>query len=184
MSIRIPILIEGHDGGACFWIRPVKCLSTICFDWDKVEENSAAEVSLDEETVFAFLKFFFYKYFDNTLVYNQHRENGWDNGQFAEFDWNLTHNFYTRKAFRQMLLEIRAVAEQIKAYGLSAVSNEITKNYWLSDDEQPLMSREEHKLLAESHVSIIVGFYQQFVVRMTRMLDENPDWPLISIMGP
>lgn len=181
MSIWLPTLIEGHDGGACFWIQPVKCLSA-AVDPDEVEENSAAEVSLDEETVFAFLKFFFYKYFDNTLVYNQHREKGWANDQF---EWNLTHNFYTRKAFRQMLQEICTVAEQLKAYGLSAVPNEITKDYyWLIDDKQAPVNMKKNKLLTKSHISIIVDFYQRFAARMNRMLDENPDWPLISVMGP
>lgn len=184
MSIRIPSIIEGHDGRDCFWIQPVKCHSTTVFDHDEVEENITAEISLDEETVFAFLKFFFNKFFDNTLVYNQRLETNCGNVQFAEFDWNLTHNFYTRKAFHQMLQEISDVAEQLKAHGLSAVPNEIAKDFWLCDDERPKMSMQEKMALVESNVSIIVDFYQRFVNRMNRMLDENPDWPLISIMGP
>lgn len=191
MSIRIPPIIEGHDGGACFWIQPVKCHSKKCFDWDAVEECEAAEISLDEEDVFGFLKYFFIKYFDENLIYNRQRRADWCGVERkcepAEFVWYLTHNFYTYKSFRQMLADISSIADQLESMGIHAIPLEITKDYsaWLIDEDiHQKMNVEENLQFMNEHISVVIGFYRRFVCRMVQMLDENPEWPLISIMGP
>lgn len=191
MSIRIPPIIEGHDGGACFWIQPVKCHSKKCFGWDAVEECEAAEISLDEEDVFGFLKYFFYKYFDENLIYNQQRMADWCDVEGkcepAEFEWYLTHNFYTQKSVRLMLADISSVSDQLEKMGIYSVPSEIVENYraWLIDgDIQQKMNSEDNLQFINKHLSVVIDFYRRFVFRIEKMLDENPEWPLISIMGP
>lgn len=191
MSIRIPPIIEGHDGGACFWIQPVKCYSKKCFGWDAVEECEAAEISLDEEDVFGFLKYFFYKYFDENLIYNQQRMADWCDVEGkcepAEFEWYLTHNFYTQKSVRLMLADISSVSDQLEKMGIYSVPSEIVENYraWLIDgDIQQKMNSEDNLQFINKHLSVVIDFYRRFVFRIEKMLDENPEWPLISIMGP
>lgn len=191
MSIRIPPIIEGHDGGACFWIQPVKCHSKKCFDWDAVEECEAAEISLDEEDIFGFLKYFFYKYFDRNLIYNQQRMADWcgveGKCEPAEFEWYLTHNFYTQKSIRRMLADISSIADQLENTGIHTIPSEITENYsaWLIDaDIHQKMNKEDNLQFINKHLSVVIDFYRRFVSRIEKMLDENPEWPLISIMGP
>lgn len=191
MSIRIPPIIEGHDGGACFWIQPVKCHSKKCFGWDAVEECEAAEISLDEEDVFGFLKYFFYKYFNKNLIYNQQRMADWcgvdGKCEPAEFEWYLTHNFYTQKSVRLMLADISSVSDQLEKMGVYSIPSDIVKNYraWLVDEDiQQKMNSEDNLQFINKHLSVVIDFYRRFVFRIEKMLDENPEWPLISIMGP
>ena len=151
MSTRIPPIIDGHDGGSCFWIMPVQCHSTVCFGWDSVEECKAGEISVDEDDVFGFLKYFFFKYFDENLIYNQQRRADWGPAagicEPAVFEWYLTHNFYTYAQCRKMLSEIAATADLLEHGGLHSVSEEITKDYnaWLLDEDI------QHKMLPEEN---------------------------------
>ena len=191
MDIRIPPILEGHDGGSCFWIMPVKCHSKSCFGWDSVEECKAGEISLDEEDIWKYLKYFFCKYFDENLIYNRQRKADWCGIEGVceppEFEWYLTHNFYTYAHFRQMLSEISHAADLLETSGFDSIPSEITKDFQASLSDKSIHQRieiEENRLMASKHVSVVIDFYRRFVSRMGQMLTENPDWPLISIMGP
>lgn len=189
VSIRIPPIIEGHDGGSCFWIQPVKCHSKECFGWDAVEKCSAVEISLDEGDVSGFFKYFFYQSFDRNLVYNQQRKADWcgveGKCEPAQFEWYLTHNFYTQKSIRLMLADISNVADKLEQRRSDSIPSQIIENYraWLIDEGiQQNVASEDH--LPFSHLSVMIDFDRRFVSRMEKMLDENPAWPLISMMGP
>jgi len=62
-----------------------------------------------------------------------------------------------------------------------------SENYsaWLIDEDiHQKMNKEDNLQFINKHLSVIINFYRRFVFRIEKMLDENPEWPLISIMGP
>lgn len=188
---RFLSIIEGHDPGACFWIQPVKCHSDRCFDWESVEECSTAEISLDEYEVDGLLKHFFFQFFDATLIYNQQRKAEWSRSgrecEPASFEWNLTHNFYTYASMRQMIAEIAHVADLLESDEVYSIPAEIYQNDAASliDEDSPKDLPFENQLqFIQAHLSVLVDYYRRFACRIEKMLDENPEWPLISIMGP
>lgn len=193
MIERQPSITEGHDGGARFWIMPVRCHSTVCFGWDDVEEHSPAEISLDEFDVDVFLRHFFINHFDKDLIYNQQRKQDWSGAvnvcEPAEFEWYLTHNFYTRNKMMQMLEDISAFADTLELDGFDSANPLVTCNYNLYaffdiDRIDAVPEKENQSILIKDHIHVAVDYYRCFARRVKIMLDENPDWPLISIMGP
>ena len=186
----LPIIQKGHDPEVCFRIIPVKCHSTECFSWDSVEACESAKISLDEFDVDGFLRYFFRKHFDKTLIYNQQRHDdvhGIKNlGLPAEFEWYLTHNFYSYDAMRAMLDDIRRVMDDMRCGGLDAVPPELSKDikgwfYAIGDDS---VDRAAAEKLAYANPFVAMDYFRSFICHMEKMMEEHPDWPLISIIGP
>ena len=186
----LPIIQKGHDPGACFWIMPVRCHSTKCFGWESVEECTSAEISLDEFDVDGFLVYFFKGHFETTLIYNQQRHDdvhGIKDLCFpAEFEWYLTHNFYSYDAVRDMLNDIRLVMDAMKCEGLDAVPPELSKDIknWFFTVTDRSVDRSAAETLAYASLSIIMEYYRSFINHIEEIMAKHPEWPLISIMGP
>lgn len=168
----VPEIKIGHDPGCYFWIMPVKCHNKNQIIWNSVEENRAYELSIEENDIEQLLYHFLKKYFDSSLIYNQRRCDV-DFGGFLkpEFEWYMEYNFYTRATIQTMLSEISAVADALEVFDTERIPGQL-----LNSDACYFNDREMARPA--------VLFYRRFVQLMTKMVHENPDWPLISFMGP
>ena len=86
-----------------------------------------------------------------------------------------------------MLADISSVSDQLEKMGIYSIPPEIVENYraWLIDEDiQQKMNSEDNLQFINKHLSVVIDFYRRFVFSIEKMLDENPEWPLISIMGP
>lgn len=106
MGFQIEI-VEGHDSSSYFWFRPVILKDTGKILWDEVVELEE-EISIEEGDIDCFLSYFLYKYFDVDLTYNKRRYE-YDMGNISDFEWYLTHNFYTYDTLNEMVKEIEEV---------------------------------------------------------------------------
>lgn len=185
--------MEGHDGGACFWIQPVKVHAEKCFDYDDVEECPEEEVSLGEEDVFSFLDCFFRKHFDESLIYNRERKEdcsgtpGWPMKPY--FEWYLTHNFYTYTTAEQMAAELEQYARDLEDKGPEAVPGELKERYLTAfkpgiAKEKLRWDSEKCRENVERKLPELIGYYRAVSLHILEMMRHKPDWPLISIMGP
>ena len=175
MLYPVPEIIVGHDPSSYFWFRLAKCHSKSYIQWDDVE-LSKYELSVEEGDVEDLLYYFLKKYYDKELVYNRCQA---EDGAFpyerrcrpAVFEWYLEHNFYTKTTVRTMLDDISAVADALEIFDNPHIPEELlnSKCVYFADAES-----------AET----AVAFYRRFIDLMTNMMDENPEWPLLSVMGP
>lgn len=183
VSFQIEI-IEGHDPSSYFWFRPVQILRPDQITWDEVRELPD-EFSIEEGDVACFLSYFFHKYFDRDLLYNKNR---YESGEFIDrgFEWYLTHNFYTYETARQMCEEIVRTADLLdKDYddpALDEVKKEFSIYYLCSEDSEDWITGNQGAI--RNYVGVITDFYRRFADRLRKMMDENPETDLISIMGP
>lgn len=163
---------EGHNPSAYFWIRPVsvvmhkkkKGLSVLEFE---------EEISIMEEAIDRFLKYFFDWYFEPELLCNARR---YQNGRYVKgFEWYLTDNFYAYECMDIMLCEIEMMADLLESDYDNDSLKELKQYFWKTAPwyENINYSTEE-----------IVDFYRRFVMRMRRMMQNNPQTKWISIMGP
>ena len=86
-----------------------------------------------------------------------------------------------------MLADISSVSDQLEKMGVYSIPSDIVENYraWLIDEDiQQKMNSEDNLQFINKHLSVVIDFYRRFVFRIEKMLDENPEWPLISIMRP
>lgn len=175
MLYPVPEIIIGHDPGSCCWFRLVKCHSKVLIESRDIE-RSDCELSIEIGDVESLLAYFLLKYFDKELVYNRRqRESSFflfeKRCRAAQFEWYLEHNFYTKKTVRLMLDDISSVADALEAFDAANIPIEL-----LNSDCAYFVDAES----AET----AVAFYRRFVEHMANMLNENPEWPLLSVMGP
>lgn len=179
MSFEIQIE-EGHNGGSYFWFRPVTFKNHYTVGYDDVVELEE-EFSIEEDDVWHFLSYFFFKYYDPELVYNKNRYDS-----CIKFEWNLTHNFFTYQALVEMGKEILEVAELLQNDYNNSKLNDIKERfsiYYMTSNDDP-----DHENVSESaiqkHVGVVINFYERFVKRISEMMKNNPNTNIISIMGP
>lgn len=183
MKFEIEI-IEGHDSSSYFWFRPVRVLLH-----EKIRDEDVTELdeefSIEEGDVDCFLSHFFYKHFDNELVYNKRRYDEFEDF-ISGFEWYLTHNFFTYERIRALAADIEHAAELLKTNYDDPSLEEVKKNFSIfymcpRDDIDYIEGNSEN---IRSHVDVVTDFYKRFAKRILQMLDNNPDADLISIMGP
>lgn len=175
---------EGHDSSSYFWFRPVTVkLGEKIRDEDVTEFDE--EFSIEESDVECFLAYFFYKHFDNELIYNKRRfEDGL--GFINGFEWYLTYNFFTYESVRALAEDIEGVAELLKSDFDNPALTDVKKSFSIfymcpSDDKDYI---EGNSANIGKHIGVVINFYKRFAKRILQMLDNNPDTDLISIMGP
>ncbi len=143
------------------------------------------DFSIEEGDVECFLAHFFYKHFDNELIYNKRRFKdglGFING----FEWYLTYNFFTYESVRALAEDIDSVAELLKADFDNPALTDAKKSFSIfymcpSDDKGYI---EVNSASIRKHIDVVIDFYKRFANRILKMLDNNPDTDLISIMDP
>ena len=183
-------IMKGHNGGDCFWIMPVKCHPKgDSLDYDDVTEERKFEISICEDDVDCFLYAFFSKYFDLDLKWNKIRAEGMNT---EEFEWNLEHNFYTYETIDLLLEDMRKVIGLLKTDYDNPYPKPFKKNYRLSymiDEERNfgekmyLTDAQEQQLIREN-IGVVIDFYERFILELSEMMKQAPDYDLISAMGP
>jgi len=177
MSFEIEIQ-EGHDDGACYWFRPVIFKKNDKVDYDDVVELEE-EFSIQEDDISCFLSYFFFKYYDAELIYNKKRYDACD-----EFEWYLTHNFFTYESLYKMVYEIFSVSDMLNNDYNNPKLNDIKKNfsiyYMTSIDDID----HDNEYAIEKHISVVIDFYKRFTKRIIKMMENNKNTNIISIMGP
>lgn len=171
-------IIEGHDPSSFFWFRPVSTMRTDKISDDEVIEYEE-EFSIEESDIYCFLHYFFFKYFDNDLVYNKERFCpclGYTSG----FDWNLTYNFYTYESLKDMIQEIRTTATMLEIDCFNPILDEV-KQYF---PFQLINANNGNNEDIKKNTAVVIGFYNRFCDRLFQMMMNNPQASLISIMGP
>ena len=198
-------IVDGHDPSSYFWIRPVRIIDHDDPNGiDTVAEMSNSEISIEEDDVAQYLTPFLYKYFDNELEANKNRyDQKWidDNGEeqasyITEFEWYLTHNFYTFDATRNILNDIRDTIDALSSGRETKYTIELKKKRGI-DTFQLLyakgLSEEEIKEYNDNRpteddteIELIIDFYRRLVYRLEYMIKVGKEkgYDLISFMGP
>ena len=171
-------IVDGHDCSSYFWIRPVRIFdSKYIYDIDDVAEMQGVEISIEEDDVNSYLTPFLFKYFDGELEANKKRvdeywtdEDGNEKASYVrDFEWYLTHNFYTLESVKEMLDDVR---DTIDAFD--------------SERETDLTTKLKEKNNDHLDIELVVDFYHRFIYRMEYMIKVAAEkgYDLISFMGP
>ena len=183
MGFQIEI-IEGHDPSSYFWFRPVVLKEEGKILWDEVIELEE-EFSVEEGDVECFLAYFLYKYFDKNLTYNKRRFE-YDEGYIKDFEWYLTHNFYTYEILEKMVRDIDEVATLLEVdYNnpkLEDVKKEFSIFYMCDQSDSDYVNRDNSAI--QNHIAVVIDFYRRFTKRIIAMMENNKNTTVISIMGP
>lgn len=183
MEFQIEI-IEGHDPSSYFWFRPVILKESGKILWEDVVELEE-EFSIEEEDIECFLSYFLFKYFDKNLSYNKRRFE-YDLGYISDFEWYLTHNFYTYDTLTEMTKEIEEVATLLESDYDNPCLSDIKENFSIynmcDQGDADYISGDDSAI--QDHISVVIDFYHRFTKRITKMMENNKDATVLSIMGP
>jgi len=178
-------IVEGHDPSSYFCFQPVyvKNKDKIILDDDIKELDE--EFSIEEGYVECFLWYFLNKHFDRENIYNKNRyECGM--GYVTDFEWYITHNFFTYQSIKVMLQDISCCADRLETDYDDPVLDDLKKwfsiFYMCSPDSEDYKSGNDQAI--RKHIAVVIDFYRRFVKRLTLMMENNPEAFLISIMGP
>ncbi len=175
------IIIEGHDSGEYFSIMPVKLSSLSRYN---TKEYQKEEISIEEGYVSAFLYYFLDKYFDESLPYGENGE-----GQ-GKFEWYLVDNLYSYETITRMLQDIEKCADLLEHDYENPYLSGLKERYKWYDfvpheeiwNKKP--SDREAGTIIRDNIHFVTDFYRRFVRRMKAMMDNTPDYDLITFIGP
>ena len=177
---------EESDPSSYFYFHPV-----IIEKSSKIKEDDIKYLEekflIEEGDIECFLFYFLKKYFDENLLYN--RERYYDcEGYIRHFEFYLTDNFYTYETLEKMCDEILDVARLLEAdYDNAKLDSikEFFSVFYLCDREDPdYQNRNTSREAMQRHIGAVTDFYRRFVERLRKMMKNNPDTDLISVMGP
>ena len=184
-------IVDGHDISSYFWIMPVRVLDYSNTDEiDNVAEMRSAEISIEEDDVAQYLTPFLYKYFDKDLDANKHRIEA-DN-----FEWYLTHNFYTYESINDILADIKDTVDALSTGRVTEYTTQLKEKRGLAacellyakdlTTEQVAAYNENRPKEDDTSIELIMDFYNRFVYRMEYMVrvGKEKGYNLISFMGP
>lgn len=193
-NIRQIVIVEGHDGGSCFWIMPVRHVESTDDNYEGIEEYTCEEISIDEDDILHFLAYFLKKYFDDSYDYGNARQ-AYESG----FKWHLTYNLYTYAVMETMLQEIEEKSSLLEKHfedeSLAPLLeyfnffdflpyNPYLCYYTKDNDRDYEYTKKEEREIIKDNIHIATDFYSRFVRRMRSMLRNSPEYSLISFMGP
>ena len=197
MNYEIEI-VEGHDYSSYFWFRPVVFEEECGSIWDGTVELEE-EFCIEEGDIDCFLAYFFYKYFDDELIYNRKR---YEWGERVKgFQWYLTYNFFTYETLKKMIEDILETAALLETDYDNPRLDEVKKKfsifYMCSRDDPDYkkfsifnacskkgLSYDGEDVAIKKHISVVIDFYHRFAKRLAAMMDNNRNTNIISIMGP
>lgn len=153
-------------------------------------------ISVEEDIVSDFLYQIFKRHFDNDLLENAGKDAEYAPERYGDgiaFEWYLTDNFYTLESMKEVLDDIRAVADQLKKdpedksldfmrKGLEELGRYTATDGRHIDD----MTEEEISRRAEGNIPELVDFYERFcdhIEEMIKAAHEN-GYDRISVCGP
>lgn len=183
---------QGHDASSYFWIMPAKVRFGDMITDDDVECQYDSEISIEEGYIECFLEYFFLKYFDRTLTCNKNRHDGcmYLSERFgkAEFEWNLEHNFFTYEQITRMLSEIEWTAHtletDIENPFLEPIKEGFSIFYMTERNSEDYKAGVTDTASLKRNIAVVTDFYRRFVRHMRDMMSNNPDFDIISVMGP
>ena len=183
---RIIEIKEGNDPSSYFDFTPViiEKTSKITEDDTKYLEEKFV---IEEGDIECFLFYFLKKYFDEDLLYNRERYDECG-GYIRHFEWYLTDNFYTYETLEKMCDEILDVARLLETdYDNPQLdgAKEFFSIFYLCDMEDPdYQNRNTSNEAIQRHIGVVTDFYRRFAKRLRKMMKNNPNANLISVMGP
>lgn len=183
-NIQVEI-VAGHDSSSYFWIMPVKHSTPTEENPEGVFEHRYEEISIEEDDVGTYLYYYLKKYFDVGYEYGKARDEG-----CKGFEWYLTYNFYSYETMNKMLQEIEEKALLLANDFENKKLEPLTKHFHYSDflPSNIRWSRnyteEEQKEIIKNNIGIAVNFYKRFVRTMRSMMENSPEYNIISFMGP
>lgn len=177
---------EEHDPSSYFCFQPVIIEKSNKITWKDtrcLEEKFLIEEGDIECFLFCFLK----KYFDERLLYNRERYDECG-GYIHHFEWYLTDNFYTYESLEKMCDEILDVARLLETdydnTKLDSIKDYFSVYYLCDKEDQDYQNCNSSKEAIQRHVGVAIDFYRRFVERLRKMMKNNPNTELISVMGP
>ena len=193
LSFQIEIF-EGHNPSSYFWIMPVVLHKEFDIFLDDVERVND-EISIEEDSIYSFLYYFYIRYFDDDLAINQERIMCFDKNvvdghhHLPGFDPNLEYNFYTYDTIKLMLDDILNTAKLLEVDYDNESLKPVKEDFWLSlmteDGSNDYKTEDEnHPQAIKRNIHVVIDFYRRFVDRMNKMLDRNPSTNIICIKGP
>ena len=191
-------ILEGPDPGAYFWIEPVKILdiSKQTDNMDNRQELEEQLILIEEDIMSDFLYLLFKRHFDNELPANKMRSDGYAPDRYKDsiaFEWYLTDNYYSLDGIRDVIKDIRKIAELLKTD---------PKNHYLDFMREGLRELGYYKprkdgynvsfpeadvdRLAEENMLELIDFYERFCRHLEQMIKaaEENGYDLISVSGP
>ncbi len=198
------VMTDGHNGGACFWVMPVKIESDRPGNnWiNRVGEHKSEEISIDEDAVECFLQYFLRKHYnrDLSVKYKKLADPEYYN---EEFEWNLEHNVYTYDGVKEMLYEIRESANILENDFHDSSLDELKGDFphwpndiawasycdYLKNNENGeraewVQGKSWESCWTDTDIAAVVDFYRRFCTRMEKMMECSPEFCEISFMGP
>jgi hypothetical protein len=179
-------IVEGHDGSSYFWIMPIKQLTSPNEGDFGVERFREEEISIEEDDIGDFLFFFLDKYFDDSFPYTCRSEYYPKN----RFVWNLEDNIYSYDIVRDMIAEIRTVAEMFQNDFDNPALVDLKSRFspytlaGVYEIEVRNMDEQSKNVFYRANIGIAIDFYNRFCRRMEAMMEHAPQYDLISFMGP
>lgn len=177
------VIVEGHDSSSYFWIMPVKSISKKQ-EWEvKVEEYRPEEISIEEDDVGSMLYYFLDQFFDANL-----QEQFRDTRLYGlDFEWNLEYNVFTYDSIRKMIAKIREYTKILSLDYDNPVLDELKEKFYPSQfDSEYYYYRNPPKKedVIRENIYVAIEFYERFCNRMESMMDNAPQFNLISFIGP
>ena len=190
------IIEEGHNSGSCFWIMPVKIAMPdyVCQEGERIfmgtVECFSSEISIEEENIEKLLWQFLLRHYNHALSMEYRKLSG--GTEYDGFEWNLTHNVYTYEDIRKMLADIQDKVSLLKDNMDNPILEPFVKHFpappcnaVIGKQIIPLKrSAEEIHAYRLKYLDLFIDFYERFCKRICKMLQDNPRYNHISVMGP
>ena len=124
--------------------------------------------------------------FDDTFPYEEIRPDYCGN----QFEWNLEYNVYSYKTMRVMLQDIEECIDLLEHEFDDPCLDGVKERYkWHSFDPESdnwskRPSDKEAEVIIRNNIHVATDFYRRFVWRIRAMMENSPEYDLISFMGP
>ena len=184
-------IVDGHDSSSYFWIMPTRIIDySDGDDLDNVAEMRSVEISIEEDDVDQYLTPFLYKYFDSELEANKNRSDAND------FEWYLTHNFFTFDSMESILKDINDTIDALSSGKETEYTRKLKVKRGTATHELLCAKDLTEEQIAEynanrpkeddTEIELIIDFYHRFIYRIEYMLKVGKEkgYNLISFMGP
>ncbi|MBO4954013.1 MAG: hypothetical protein J6D04_02565 [Clostridia bacterium] len=175
------VIVEGHDGGSCFWISPIRAVGK--GRKIQIEKCGAEEISIEEDDVGSMLYYFLEQIYDSDL--QKPFRNPSDCG--LDFEWNLEHNVFTYKSIQTMIENIREHTRLLQTDYDNPILDELKEGFYPWQFDSGCLyckGTPQGEEVIRKNVHVAVEFYERFCDRMESMMKHAHRYNLISFMGP
>lgn len=179
------VLEEGHNPGAYYWIMPVTADEKAEeIYYREVFESLTAQISISEQFVNYFMADMLKKHFNPELTANKKRvttDFGLPPRQIRGFYRWLHHNFYSYGDMKLVLADMEDVANKLESGKIDKVPLTMKEKMSRGLADRSFIDPD---LNEDSKQTLVADAMMTVVQRIQKMMDENPDYNLISVMAP